>query len=221
MGQSTVLDLPYWHRSYAHKEISPNNLAARNIPAGLPAWAQFSRRIFGCKSWTGLQDLAPINQEPEHCSHPLSQTIWCLESQLQQHSRTVKTISHGTVTDNNQRKPKNTSNRCCKQDAHFLPEGSCTVWTRRATAGALSWCSPGKQAWGWVRKLNTWRAESCEPAKEQGRHTLSVTYALTPEHSASLYHLDVLNSQKPNTHSYQKHQKIWNSTFDTNCMACV
>jgi hypothetical protein len=85
----------------------------------------------------------------------------------------------------------------------------------------LSWCSPGKQAWGWVRKLNTWRAESCEPAKEQGRHTLSVTYALTPEHSASLYHLDVLNSQKPNTHSYQKHQKIWNSTFDTNCMACV
>jgi hypothetical protein len=65
--------------------------------------------------------------------------------------------------------------------------------------GALSWCSPAKQAWGWVRKLNTWRVENWQPAQEQGGHILSVTYTLKPEHPASLYHLDKLNSQEPKT----------------------
>jgi hypothetical protein len=89
-----------WDSSKRSEETAPNKLAASNIPAGLPAWAQFSRRTSDCKSWTGLQDLAPTNQEPKHYSPPLSQTTWCLESQLEHHhSRTVKTIFLGIVTE--------------------------------------------------------------------------------------------------------------------------
>ena len=69
-----------------------------SIPSDLQASKQSSEKVFGCRSWTDLQDLVPVNQSREHYNHPQHRTISHLEFQLQKEKmewplRNIKTWS--------------------------------------------------------------------------------------------------------------------------------
>ena len=114
---------------------------SNSIPSDPQASKQTLEKVFGCKSWTDLQDLDLVSLSRGHYIHPQHHTIWHLEFQLQEKKEWVKVVKWMPDT------------KTMYKFHYFLLEEPCTALTHIAAGDALSSRFPDKKIHINMRKI--------------------------------------------------------------------